>query len=168
MKRKQFIWGILGILLTFGVLVCIGCPTANVNTVNVDNDNDNDNTITIANPPSGVTATAQFSSSILLSWSSVSGATSYRVYRNTSTSGTYTLIGSSTTTSYTDTSLSAGKPYYYRVSAVNSAGEESPQSSVISAMIPSPSGGVRVPAHTVHPIPGRTGITWMDYGPDRG
>ncbi|MDR2798080.1 MAG: fibronectin type III domain-containing protein [Treponema sp.] len=133
MKRKQLLSGILGILLVFGVLVCTACPTANVNTVNVDNDNDNDSSIIVSSPPSGVGATVQSSSSIRISWNAVSGATSYKVYRSTSVSGSYTLVNSATTTSYTDTELSAGTTYYYKVSAVNSAGE-SEQSSSISGI----------------------------------
>ncbi|MDR2798081.1 MAG: fibronectin type III domain-containing protein [Treponema sp.] len=84
--------------------------------------------------PSGVTAAAQSSSSILISWNAVSGAASYRVYRSASESGTYQVGSSSTITtpSYTDTGLSAGTTYYYKVSAVNSAGE-SEQSSYTSA-----------------------------------
>jgi fibronectin type 3 domain-containing protein len=83
--------------------------------------------------PNGVEAGAQSSSSISVSWSSVSGATSYRVYRSTSASGAYTEIGSLIGTSYTDSSgLSPNTTYYYKVSAVNSAGEGS-QSTYTSA-----------------------------------
>jgi uncharacterized repeat protein (TIGR02543 family) len=83
--------------------------------------------------PTGVTANAQSSSSIRVSWNSVSGATSYYVYRSDSSSGTYTQVGSPTGASYTDSSgLSPNTTYYYKVSAGNSAGESS-QSTYTSA-----------------------------------
>ena len=50
--------------------------------------------------------------------------TSYNIQRATGTSGTFTTVGtvSGTTLSYTDTSVSAGTAYQYRVQAVNSYG----------------------------------------------
>ena len=59
----------------------------------------------------------------MLTWNAVSGATSYKVYRATSQNGTYSLLGTVTTTSYTNTGAKAGTTYYYKVKAVNSAGE---------------------------------------------
>jgi len=58
-----------------------------------------------------------------LTWNAVSGATSYKVYRATSQNGTYSLLGTVTATSYTNTGAKAGVTYYYKVKAVNSAGE---------------------------------------------
>jgi len=79
--------------------------------------------------PSGVTATVASSSSITVSWSSVTGASGYAVYRSTSASGTYSYVTSTSYTSYTDTYLSSGTTYYYKVSAYNSDYVESSQSS---------------------------------------
>ena len=59
----------------------------------------------------------------MLTWNAVSGATSYKVYRATSQKGTYSLLGTVTATSYTNTGAKAGTTYYYKVKAVNSAGE---------------------------------------------
>ena len=59
----------------------------------------------------------------MLTWNAVSGATSYQVYRATSQKGTYSLLGTVTTTSYTNTGAKAGTTYWYKVKAVNSAGE---------------------------------------------
>ena len=67
----------------------------------------------------------------MLTWNAVSGATSYKVYRATSQNGTYSLLGSVTATSYTNTGAKAGTTYYYKVKAVNSAGE-SAYSNVVS------------------------------------
>jgi len=82
--------------------------------------------------PKNISATPASSSSIIVSWSSVTGATGYYVYRSSSSSGTYYYEGNVTTNSYTDTGLSANATYYYKVSAYNSTGE-SAQSSSVSA-----------------------------------
>jgi uncharacterized repeat protein (TIGR02543 family) len=73
--------------------------------------------------PTGLTATAVSSGSITVSWSAVSGASGYKVYRATSSSGSYDRVGDSASTSYTDTALSSGTTYYYKVSAYNDDGE---------------------------------------------
>jgi len=83
--------------------------------------------------PSGVTATAQSSSSIRLSWNSISGVQSYRIYRSSDAAGIYSQIGTSTTNSYTNTGLSSSTTYYYKVSLVNSSNIESGQSAYASA-----------------------------------
>lgn len=53
-----------------------------------------------------------------LTWEAVDGAVSYRVYRATSKNGTYSLMKTTTKTSYLNTSARAGKTYYYKVVAV--------------------------------------------------
>ena len=67
----------------------------------------------------------------MLTWNAVSGATSYKVYRATSKSGTYSLLGTVTATSYTNTGAKACTTYYYKVKAVSSAGE-SAYSNIVS------------------------------------
>lgn len=91
--------------------------------------------------PSGVTASAQSTSSIRVSWNSVSGATGYYVYRATSSSGSFSYMTSTTSTSWTNTGLSSGTTYWYRVSAYNSAGEGSQSSSASATTQSSSSGG---------------------------
>jgi hypothetical protein len=49
----------------------------------------------------------------------------YKVYRNNAPTGTFTLVGSSSTTSFIDNSVTNGNTYYYAVSAVDLAGQES-------------------------------------------
>ena len=71
--------------------------------------------------PTSLTATAS-SAQVVLSWTGSAGATSYNVYRNTS-SGTETLLKSGlTATSYTDTGLTNGVTCFYQVAAVNNFG----------------------------------------------
>lgn len=67
---------------------------------------------------------------ITVSWPAVTGASSYNIYRATSAGATGTLAGSSTTTSYVDTSGTIGATYYYTVKAVNSSGESAASSEV--------------------------------------
>ena len=72
-------------------------------------------------PPRGViikaAAVSAGSRSIQVTWSPVSGASGYEIYRSTTKSGTYSKVytASSTAKSYTNTSLVTGKTYYYKV-----------------------------------------------------
>jgi len=81
--------------------------------------------------PTALEATAG-NTKISLSWNSSTTATSYHLKRSTTSGGPYTTISSPTTTTFTDTGLSNGTPYFYVVSALNSAGE-SGNSSEVSA-----------------------------------
>ncbi len=56
---------------------------------------------------------------IKVSWSKVTGANGYEIYRSTSKSGTYSLIGTSKSTSYTDKTAKVNQTYYYKVKAAN-------------------------------------------------
>jgi phosphatidylinositol-3-phosphatase len=62
-------------------------------------------------------------SSVTLSWSASAGATSYNVKRSLTSGGSYTTIGSVTTTNFPDSGLTNGMTYYYVVSALNASGE---------------------------------------------
>jgi hypothetical protein len=80
-------------------------------------------TPTVPPAPTGLTATAG-DAQISLTWNVSTGATSYRIWRSTTNGGPYTqLAASPTNTSYTDTGLTNGTPYYYVATAVNVAGE---------------------------------------------
>ena len=56
----------------------------------------------------------------------VEGAVGYRVYRATKKKGKFTCVGVTTSTTFKDSGLSAGKTYYYKVVpiATNEAGED--------------------------------------------
>ncbi|MEO8035997.1 MAG: IPT/TIG domain-containing protein, partial [Acidobacteriota bacterium] len=71
--------------------------------------------------PSSFSATATSNSQVALSWSAVSGATSYEVWRS-SLNGPYSLASSPSGTSANDTGLSADTTYLYKVRAIGSAG----------------------------------------------
>ena len=54
-----------------------------------------------------------------LTWSAVTGASQYEVYRATSKNGSYTKMFTTSNLSYTNTSAKAGTTYYYKVKAVS-------------------------------------------------
>ncbi|MDJ0840520.1 MAG: immune inhibitor A [Acidobacteriota bacterium] len=87
--------------------------------------------------PTGVSATANGNNNIDVSWNSVAGATSYRIYRADGTgcpAGSYTQIGTSTTTSFSDGTVSGGISYAYVVTAyVDAENCESEQSACDAA-----------------------------------
>ncbi len=79
--------------------------------------------------PTGLTSTAKTSSSVSLSWTASSdnkAVTGYDVYRGSA------KVGSTTTTSYTDSGLSASTAYSYTVKAKDAAGNVSAASSALS------------------------------------
>ena len=75
--------------------------------------------------PAPPDATVQGSGQIDLTWSAVSGATHYRLSRNTMTGGSYNMIDDddydSTALSYSDTGVMASTTYYYVVAACEDA-----------------------------------------------
>jgi hypothetical protein len=90
--------------------------------------------------PADLESTPPSPGTILLSWGAVPGATSYNIYRSTTSGGEgTTAIATTTSTSYTDTGLTNGPPpvYYYKVAAVNSGGV-GPQSAETATPTPLP------------------------------
>jgi hypothetical protein len=74
-------------------------------------------------PPTGVSATdGTYTDKVRITWNASSGATSYEVYRATSSGGTKSKIGTPSGTSYDDYSASVGTTYYYWVKAKNAYG----------------------------------------------
>ncbi|MFC9339344.1 chitinase [Streptomyces sp. NPDC057020] len=94
--------------------------------------------------PSGLAAGSPTSTTVPLTWSAVSGATSYNVYRGT------TKVQTVSGTSATVTGLTASTAYTFQVSAVNSAGE-SAKSATVSATTTSGGnpGNPGLPAHAL-------------------
>ncbi|MFY9615690.1 MAG: N,N-dimethylformamidase beta subunit family domain-containing protein [Candidatus Dormiibacterota bacterium] len=85
--------------------------------------------------PTGLTATAFSASQINLGWTASGGATSYKIQRSPDGTSGWTQVGTSTTTSFSNTGLSPSTTYYYRVLASNATGDSGP-STVASAATP--------------------------------
>ena len=66
-------------------------------------------------PPASVSAATAGYNSILITWNAVPGVSGYQVSRATSFGGAYSLIKTTASLSCVNTSLSTGKPYYYKV-----------------------------------------------------
>jgi hypothetical protein len=104
---------------------------------------------TVPAAPSNLTASAG-NAQVSLSWSAVSGATSYNVEYSTTSGGPYqTITPSVTGTSYTQTGLNNGVNYYYVVTAQNATGQSSLSNQasvtpVAPAPAPAPSGPITI------------------------
>ncbi|MEU1791301.1 glycoside hydrolase family 18 protein [Streptomyces sparsogenes] len=95
--------------------------------------------------PTGLRTGAATSSSVALSWTAVSGATGYNVYRDG------TKVQAVSGTSATVTGLAASTSYQFQVTATNAAGE-SPRSAAVTGTTSAGSGGDgggTVPKHAV-------------------
>lgn len=86
-----------------------------------------------------VKASSKSYNSIKITWNKAAGADGYKIYRATSKSGKYSAIKtvtSASTLSYTNTGLTTGKNYYYKVRAyttINGSKVYGSYSSVVSA-----------------------------------
>ena len=89
--------------------------------------------------PGTPTYTNISTSSLTVNWTASTGATSYIVYRSSSSNGTYSQVGTSSTTSYGDTGLTPNTPYWYEVAGTNANGT-GPQSASSSVTTTSLSG----------------------------
>ncbi len=75
------------------------------------------------------------SHSVTLRWSVTPGATSYNVYRATTSGGPFNKIGAAQAPPYYDRTVTSGSTFYYVVTAVRN-GKESAYSSEIKASVP--------------------------------
>jgi hypothetical protein len=131
MKKNRFFTAeALVLLLAFG-LVLAGCSSGDDGGGGGNNGGNSNPSgyTTVPSAPTGVTATALSSSSISVSWSAVSGATSYDVYYENYYSVAKNFAGNTTSTSYTHTGLDADTTYWYYIKAKNSAGDSEYSSS---------------------------------------
>lgn len=99
----------------------------------------------------------------VLTWLPVSGATSYTIQRATSSAGPFTNIGTSTTPTFTNTGLTNGTAYIYRIVATTPSGT-SPISAALSAT-PAPAPltptGLTATAASI----GEINVSWANPGP---
>lgn len=91
---------------------------------------------------------------VTASWSSVSGASAYNLYRSTNGGSTYVLLASLTATAYNDNAVQPATTYWYKVAAVDRWNREgaftSPQSATppLPNLLPAPTGLVVTAAST--------------------
>ena len=125
----------------FGISVAVSGDTAVVGAfwddvgTNVDQgsayiyDGLNNNPV-LAAPTNVYASDGSYSDKVQISWTSVSGATGYKVFRSTTNStGTTAQIGTATVSPYDDTTAVAGTTYYYWIKATNASGDSSFSSS---------------------------------------
>ncbi len=77
---------------------------------------------TLPSAPKGVRLTPG-NRNIVISWNAMDEVASYSVKRASEETGTYTEVGTSTSASYIDKSVSVGTTYYYKVAGINALGE---------------------------------------------
>ncbi|GAB3248472.1 fibronectin type III domain-containing protein [Chitinimonas naiadis] len=108
--------------------------------------------------PTGLTVTGTTGNSVSLSWTAVSGASGYNVYRNGSKANTSLISG----TAYSDAGLASGTSYSYAVRAVGSSGAEGAASTVVSGTTTGTPPAIPVPASlTVTAIADTSvGLSW--------
>jgi hypothetical protein len=82
-------------------------------------------TVVVPEAPTQLTAIPAGTDKINLNWTASKDATQYNVYRAIAESGSYAKINSTTGSAitYSDTGLTPETDYYYKVTAVNAAGE---------------------------------------------
>jgi uncharacterized repeat protein (TIGR01451 family) len=104
--------------------------SATVSSTGTDDGNASNNTSNVTSTmvlraPVGLVATAASTSQVDLTWSPVTGANHYDIYRS-SNSSAYASVGTSAVASFTDSPVSGGTTYLYIVRAVNGSGAPSP------------------------------------------
>jgi subtilisin family serine protease len=96
---------------------------------------------------------------VTLTWSPTPGADGYRVKRSTVSGGPYTIVASPATPTFADGAVTNGTTYYYRVTAVNGAGESKLSKQVTGRPAPGP----QIPTGLVvtpGPAAGSVSLTW--------
>lgn len=110
--------------------------------------------------PTGVTTSGATDNSMVISWSAVTGASGYNVYRG-SRKVNASLV---TETSFTDTGLSPGTAYSWTVRAVDAAGAESAASNAATGTTTGGSGGgtgtCTTASNYAHTFAGRAHVVW--------
>lgn len=109
--------------------------------------------------PTGLTVGNITTSDLTLSWSAVTNATGYKVYRATPNDSNYSLIATISTTTFKNSSLSSGTTYWYFVRAYNSYGTSSDSTHIKATTLtpaPAPTSTKKVLGFTTYYYSGDT------------
>lgn len=101
--------------------------------------------------PSGVTAEAKAPTEVSLTWEmppKIEGVTSFRLYRSTDGQPFSNKASGIRSDGFTDTGLTPGQTYFYYVTAVDAAGNESASSQIVSVTMPKDETAPSVPVIT--------------------
>ncbi len=127
---------ILSIFVIFGTILLSGCNDEQKQAIeDVEAPQVEKSHVAVA--PSLSIRTLENQNTITLTWTAQEGVTEYRLYWNTV--GNVTKMDQSVVISkglqYQHTAVETGTTYYYRISAINENGEESPLSVEASAKV---------------------------------
>lgn len=117
----------------------------------------------VPSAPSVKAASASYSS-IKVSWGAVSGANGYQLYRATSANGSYSLIKTISSTLYTNTGLTTGKKYYYKVRAYRKVGSTNVYGGYSSVASAAPALGVANNVKAVRKSSSSIMVSWGAVG----
>ncbi|NLE01332.1 MAG: hypothetical protein GX640_15810 [Fibrobacter sp.] len=93
---------------------------------------------TVLFPPSSVQLSAD-STKFNLSWTEITGATRYRIYRSTDNS-VFSPLDTTNKHTYSDTKIKKGTFYYYKISSLSQYGESSQSQSIQGIVLAAPTG----------------------------
>jgi len=110
------------------------------NTNDSTDDNTDDNTDDSADDTLQLSAPVIYAENVAstgavhITWQSVDGAVSYKVYRSTNQEGDFQQVFSTSGTSYKNTSAKVGILYFYKIQAVAENGQASEPSNIVSGV----------------------------------
>jgi len=104
--------------------------------------------------PQNVTASVN-NTQVSLSWQAVTAANSYIVKRSLTSGGPYTVLGATSSTSFTDTTAAPGTTYYYVVNASNTAGASANSAEISAITVPAAPTGLTTTAGN-----GQVALSW--------
>lgn len=114
----------------------------------------------VAAVPGSVSAAATSYNTIKVSWKPVAGASGYCVYTAASSTGTYSLIKTTTGSSYSNTGRTTGSTYYYKVRAYTTVKGTKVFGSYTKAVNATPALAKPVPVIAASSKDGTIDISW--------